>query len=379
MKKFLQNKWFLIGSVMVLLIGLTIVVAVWVLYASYSKSVVTTAELTSPHPNPTPTPTPDPLDPYSIALLGYGGPGHDGGALTDTIILAYIQPRKKSIHLITIPRDIWVELPLLPDGQTKGYKLNAAYAVGTDETQFKDRPVEFTGKGGGGSLAKYALAQVTGINPTYFFALNFYAFEHALDQLGGIEVRVPQGFDDPFYPIETEKNNTCTKSEEEIAALSATLSGDLLAEQFLCRYEHLYFEAGFQLMDGATALKYVRSRHSSQSGNDFSRSQRQLAVIEAVKKRVLNLNFVPKILPLIQSLSANIQTDIDATNLTELIAASKELEDYSIDRVILSEKNVLQSSRSADRQYILTAQPSAQSAQPWSSVHQYVLDQVDQN
>lgn len=369
------------ASIVIALVSFTVIaISAWgiIAYSSYQSSVVETKSLpTTPDPSATPTPTPDPLGPYSILLLGYGGPGHDGGSLTDTIILAYIQPRKETVHLISIPRDLWVQLPLLENRETKGYKINAAYAIGKDLRQYPKRPEEFSGAGGGGSLAKHALLQVTGVEPNYFLAVNFYAFEQAIDTLGGISVRVPFGFDDPYYPIAGEEDNTCEKSEEEITALTATLSGDLLNQQFECRYEHLYFDAGTQEMDGETALKYVRSRHSSQAGNDFSRAERQQAVIEAVEKKVIAVNFFPKIVTLLQSLSRNLETDIDSATLSEFILKAPELQNYSIERVVLSEENVLQSSRSSDRQYVLVPKGSSPENPDWEIIRQYIQEQVE--
>lgn len=373
-----EHKWLALGIGILCLVVIAISANAFILFSSYQSAVVTTDTLPEPAaPNATPSPTPDPLGPYSILLLGYGGPGHDGGALTDTIILAYIQPRKESIHLISLPRDIWVNLPLLPNNQTKGYKINAAYAIGRDPRQYKERPTEFTGDGGGGSLAKYAVKQITGIEPTYFMAVNFFAFEQAIDELGGIAVRVSQGFDDPYYPLAGEEKNACGKSEEEIAALSATLSGDLLNQQFNCRYEHLYFDAGLQEMDGVTALKFVRSRHSNQAGNDFSRAERQQAVIEATKQKIITLNFLPKIMPLLQSLARNLETDIDATTLSSLLSKAPEIEKYSVHRVVLSENNVLKASRSPDGQYVLLPDTATDSAQPWQPVAEFILKETE--
>ena len=349
---------------------LTLTVFAVVSWKGYQSAVVTTTV----HRDPETSPTPDPLGPYSILLLGHGDPQHAGGSLTDSMILAYIQPRKKSIHLISLPRDIWVELPLLPDGEKKGYKINAAYAVGKDPRQYLERPEAFRGEGGGGSLAKYAVSTVTGIEPDYFVALNFYAFSSAIDALGGITVSVPQGFDDPYYPIEEEKENDCGLPPEEIAALTATLSGNLLIDHFGCRYEHIYFDAGPQPMDGETALKFVRSRHSTQSGNDFARAERQQVVIEAVKKKIFSINFLPKIIPLINSLSQNISTDIDTAKLTELIGDAEELKSYDIYRVVLSESNVLKSGRSRDRQYILL--PNA-GDQNWDEIHAFIDKEIN--
>lgn len=377
MKWFSEHKWLAITLGVLLLLSAVISATFFTLVSNYQSAVVNTSTLIeSPNPDATPTPTPDPLGPYSILILGYGGPGHDGGSLTDTMILAYIQPRKESIHLLSIPRDIWVDLPLLPNNETKGYKINAAYAIGKDAQQYADRPQEFTGEGGGGSLAKYAVEKVTGIRPTYFLGVNFFAFEQAIDQLGGITVRVPQGFDDPFYPLAEEKQNSCGKTEEEIAAVTASLSGDLLIAEFPCRYEHLFFEAGSQEMNGATALKYVRSRHSNQAGNDFSRAERQQAVIEAVKQKVISLNFLPKIIPLMNSLARNIQTDIDGQTLSSLITKAPELEQYKIQRLVLSEKNSLQAGRSPDGQFVLLAKESSHSAEPWKAVSEFITQET---
>lgn len=362
----------ILGILIILLFTGTIIAVIS--WSGYQSAVVTTSTHVETGTTPTPTPTPDPLGPYSILLLGHGDPGHDGGSLTDSMILAYIQPRKESIHLISIPRDIWVELPLIKDGK-KGYKINAAYAIGKDPRQYPDRAEAFKGEGGGGSLAKYAVSTVTGIQPDYFVAVNFFAFSSAIDAIGGVTVNVPQGFDDPFYPIEEEKHNSCGLTEEDIAALTATLSGDLLIKNFPCRYEHLYFEAGPQEMDGETALKFIRSRHSTQSGNDFARAERQQVLVEAVKKKIVNINFIPKIIPLIQSLSQNIKTDVDSSNLTKLIGDAEELQRYTIHRVVLSESNVLKTGRSSDRQFIL--QPKNGDITDWTETHTFINQEVE--
>src|SRR4029079_1900658 len=59
----------------------------------------------------------------NILLLGIGGPGHDGANLTDTILLASIDPITNKTALISVPRDFWVKIP--GDGYQK---INAAYA-----------------------------------------------------------------------------------------------------------------------------------------------------------------------------------------------------------------------------------------------------------
>ena len=110
-----HHKVLAIVSLLVLSLVLTITVLAVVTLQGYQSTVVETTTHHDPETSPTPPPTPDPLAPYSILLLGHGDPQHAGGSLTDSMILAYIQPRKQSIHLISLTRDIWVELPLLPD------------------------------------------------------------------------------------------------------------------------------------------------------------------------------------------------------------------------------------------------------------------------
>ena len=224
----------------------------------YGNVVVHAPIVGLPFMNPAaPTPTPDPLAPYSVLLLGYGGADHDGGYLTDTMIVARIAPKNKTVHLIAIPRDIWVELPITKNG-TEPHKVNFAYAVGLDNRRYTQKPADFSGKGGGGAMAKYAAGLVMGFPIDHFVAVSFAGFEKSIDVLDGVDVEVPHTFDDPLYPIESEKENDCGKSPEDIEALTATLSATLIEKEFLCRYEQLHFDKGLEYMDGVRALKFVR-------------------------------------------------------------------------------------------------------------------------
>lgn len=302
---------------------------------------------------PVATPTPNPLAPFSVLFLGYAGGNHDGALLTDSIILARIQPETQQIFLISVPRDLWVYLPLAQD-ELIPYKINSAYAWGSSTTQYLDRPSQYTGKAGGGQMAKNTLSKVLGVPVDNFVALDFQAFVKTIDILGGINVNVQKSFEDPLYPLEDpEIDQTCGKSEEEIAALTATMSGTKLEEQFPCRYETLSFERGVQLMDGITALKFARSRHSPTDGGDYNRSARQRLVIEAIKDRVFSINFLPKAIPFVNTLSYHLLTDLSLNDLQKLILKAEEYRQYEIVSYALTEENVLTQSRSANGQFIL--------------------------
>ena len=301
---------------------------------------------------PTATPTPDPLAAYSILLLGYGGGTHDGGLLTDSIMLAQIAPREEEVRLISIPRDLWAPMPISGNEMTNK-KINEAYAIGADDKKYPNKQAEFTGKAGGGEMAKYVVEQVTGIKPNYFAAIDFDGFTKIIDSLGGVDIKVPQTFDDPFYPIEELKNDACGKSEDDMKALEATMSGDKLEQQYTCRYENLHFDKGIQHMDGATALKYARSRHSTIGGGDFNRAERQKLVVTAIRDKIMSIGFVSKIIPTIQTLTKHITTDVDFASMGELVTKIPEVANYKVVSIALTDTNVLVNAKASTGQFIL--------------------------
>jgi len=106
-------------------------------------------------------------------------------------------------------------------------------------------------------------------------------------------------------------------------------------------------------MDSLTALKFVRSRHSKEDGGDFNRSARQKLVIEAVKKKIISLNFIPKLIPFVNSLAGNLTTDINLEQMQKLISRADEFQTYQIESFPITDINLLINSTSVDRQSIL--------------------------
>jgi len=205
--------------------------------------------------------------------------------------------------------------------------------------------------------------------------INFAGFVSAFDSLGDIKVNVPVTFDDEFYPIEGKETETCDKSEEDIAALTATMSGYTLEQQFTCRYEALHFDAGPQIMDAETALKFVRSRHSAQHGGDFGRSERQQALITAVMNKVLTPTGLLKLVPTALQLTKYVQTDITPDKIREIVTTHEGLSEYTLTTVRLTDKNALKQTYSADRQYILV--PTSGQGD-WTSVRELFKSEVIQ-
>jgi len=189
----------------------------------------------------------------NFVILGISGGNHAGSTLTDSIIFGSIDFTKKEVLLVSIPRDVW-----LPSLKTK---INSSFYYGEKKK-----------KGGGLILAKSSVSEVVGKPVSYGFILDFEAFRKVIDLIGGIEINVNAPFEDKLFPIAGKENDNCVGSDPE----------------FTCRYETVRFEKGVQNMDGALALKFVRSRGSLDNGqgNDFSRSQRQQLVITAIAKKI---------------------------------------------------------------------------------------------
>lgn len=189
-------------------------------------------------------------DRINILLLGMGGKKHEGGYLTDTIILASFQPSTKKVALLSIPRDMMIAV------EGMGWqKINAVNALA--ERKKSDS---------GGEAISQALSDVLDMPIHYYFRIDFEGFSNIIDHLDGLDIYVENTLSDYSYPI----------------------SGREDYEDYFARFEHLYIEEGWQKMDGDLALKYVRSRHAGGiEGSDFARARRQQKLIQAVKDKLL--------------------------------------------------------------------------------------------
>lgn len=299
-----------------------------------------------------PSPSPDPLRPRNFLIMGYGGGGHQGGKLSDSIIIIHISPKENQIHLITIPRDLWVDLPLNTNNSLKS-KINAALAIGSDDKKYPQKQDLYKGKFGGLNLSKKVVEDITQLPIDGVAIINFSTFVSTIDFLGGLEIEIPYSFTDEFYPIEGLENEPCDKTEEDIKALSATMSGYLLETQFGCRYESIAFKKGKQKLTGDDALKFVRSRHSGTDGGDFGRSTRQSAVITALQQKLLSPAILPKVPELIARITKSIETNLSISQVIELANLYKNMREAPIESISVTTKNVLKESRSSDGQYIL--------------------------
>jgi len=248
------------------------------------------------------------FDRINILLLGMGGKNHEGGYLTDTIILASIEPSTKKVAMISIPRDMAV--PVEDMGWRKINNINA-YA-------------EVNNPGTGGLAISQAVSDMLNIPIDYYVRVDFEGFVNIINELDGVDVVVENTLEDYKYPV---------MGMEE-------------ADNYESRYEHLYIEKGIKHMDGDLALKYARSRHAfGIEGSDFARARRQQKIIEAAKEKILTfkLLFSPsKITNILDEFEEHVSTNLKVWEIVKLWDMLKEIEKENIiNKVIDNDPNGL--------------------------------------
>lgn len=308
---------------------------------------------------------------FNILLLGYAGGNHQGTYLTDTIILAHIDKKNKKALLISIPRDVWVKVPTKSKDAFHA-KINSVYEIGLFPNTYPDVNKSY-GKVSKTGLINFAINEITGLSVDNYITIDFTGFTKAIDVIGEVEVNVETTFDDSKYPIEGKEDDLCGKEQPDFEELEkiATNSPELA---FPCRYELIHFEAGPQIMTGEAALKFVRSRNSNQDGGDFGRAKRQQILLEAIKDKILSIGFIPKIIPLLNELSDHIETDIPLEQMQKLLSEIKNSHDYAIKRIVITNNDYLDYSRSEDGQFILIPK---EGIDKWSSVKKWINDSIN--
>lgn len=268
----------------------------------------------------------------NVLLVGYGGAGHQGGMLADLIQIAHFDFEKEILAFISIPRDL--ELSLDNGSYRKINNVFSSHMTGADPMI------------NAGQVTKNLLSSVTNLNIKYFISVDFVGFQRLVGkELGSIEVDVAANFEDQWYPIEGKQLEPCGYSNEEIAQLTATLSGFELEKQFTCRYETIYFPAGLQKMEGADALKYVRSRHSS---SDFDRSRRQVEVLTGIRKKLFDLEALSNIPSFFKQVNQHVTTDLDLEILEYFAPLLVDANNFTVKNINISTENVLNSSSSSN-------------------------------
>lgn len=232
----------------------------------------------------------------NILLLGIGGGNHEAPDLTDTIIVASLDPVNDKLVLLSVPRDLWVKIP--GNGQER---INAAFEYGKMNSDAKG---ETELNRDGVDTADQVLETVLGIPIHYHALINFKAFESMVNALGGVDVNV------------TKEGSVYEVLWIEGTSLHYTLN----------------VQPGLQHFDGNRALYYARSRQTSARG-DFDRGERQRTLIAAIKDKAFSVGTFSnpiKVSNLLDSLGNNVYTDFDSGSIKCLYKQISEVPSANI-------------------------------------------------
>jgi len=196
---------------------------------------------------------PLPAGQTKILLLGSDQRPNDRGYRTDTMMLVTIDTGPKTVSVVSFPRDLWVKVPSLYE-----MKINQVQALGGFDATAEMFQANF------------------GVRPDYYILTNFAGFTSFFDSQGGVDVEVGQDLTDECS-LPQRVDGMCT------------------------------VKAGTVHMNGATALWYVRSRHSS---SDFDRLRRAQEVVYAISKKLINNISLQKLSEIKAALQNNIETNM---------------------------------------------------------------------
>lgn len=277
-------------------------------------------------------------DRVNLLVMGFGGGNHPGAYLTDSMLILSIDPATGKSAMISVPRDLWVQIP--PDsGQYN--KINAAYEYGLSNGYGSEQ----AGKVAAGDLAARKISDVTGLNVKYWMTLDFTGFRDLVDALGGVDINVLRPFT-ADYPKNDDPNIDPTVIQ-------------------------VHFNAGQQHMNGERAIEYARAREVLDNpieGTDFARSQRQQILIKAIVAKMTSIPSWPHLWGALDALQKSIYTNLSAYDLYQFV---RKLDINNAKRIGLTNDNVLQDGTSNDGQYILQPRDGN-----WNLIPQYIQQQL---
>ena len=259
---------------------------------------VVNAEGTTVAPPPTPAVVPevelpswDGASRVNILFMGVDYRDYlanQGPPRTDTMILFTIDPQSKTAGFLSIPRDLWVNVP------GYGYnRINMAYPIGEGNQL----------PGGGAGMAMKTVEQVIGVPIQYYGMIDFNSFERVIDKLGGLYICIPEKV--RIDPIGDKKPTN--------------------------------LKPGCQTLHGYEALAYARNRYTA--NGDVDRAERQQRVIYALRNQVFSPANFPTLVtqgPAIYNVvSAGVHTNLSIDDMLKLAVLLRQVPDANIKHGII--------------------------------------------
>lgn len=239
-------------------------------------------------------PTPQPWDGASrVTVLIMGLDYRDwaageGAPRTDTMILFTIDPLERTAGMLSVPRDMWVNIPGFEYG-----RINTAYSLGE----------AYQIPGGGPGLAMETVEELLGVPIDYYAQIDFSAFIRFIDEIEGVKIDIKEKI--AVDPLGDNNNKT--------------------------------LKPGVQTLPGDLALAYARARKTE--GGDFDRAQRQQQVVMGIRDRVLSVNMLPTLISkapiLYQELAAGVNTNLNLEQAIQLAWLASQIPDEKITRGVI--------------------------------------------
>jgi len=220
---------------------------------------------------------------FTLLMMGIDRRADETGLAfrTDTMILVSLDPRTRRIGMLSIPRDLYVEVP----GWSQYQRINTPMVLGEN-----NRP------GTGPQLAMQTVQYNLGIRVHDYMVVDFQALTGLVDAIGGVEVSIDYTINDRLYP------------------------------DMAYGYDPFYLAAGTHILDGTDALKFARTRHGD---SDIQRGQRQQQVIQGIRDRVMDFNLLPQLIIraplLLEAFSDNVHTSMDLDQMIRLAWYVKDI------------------------------------------------------
>jgi LCP family protein required for cell wall assembly len=231
----------------------------------------------------------------TILLVGIDfAPGRDAH-LTDTMLVATLDPDDGSVAMISIPRDLY-GVPL-GDGRVYNAKLNSLMSAASAD------PVTYPR--GGPATLKAAIGELLGTRIHYFAAIDIEGMREVIDTVGGVDIVAERAIDDPRY--------------------ADTLTGQ----------RGFFLAAGPHHLDGATAMAYIRSRQG-QGDSDFTRAARQQQVLTAIVEKLTAGDLLTSLPGLLDAVKGNVATDVPSGRIPSIAARVQDADLRDVERVVLT-------------------------------------------
>lgn len=240
-------------------------------------------------------PTPGDGERINVLLVGVDALADRQATLTDTMMVASLDPVGRSVSLLSVPRDL-VNTPL-GNGDQFGPKLNSLMG-------YADRHPEAFPQGGMRALQD-AVGAVLEIPIHYYARLDFGGFIAMVDAVGGVDVTVTRGFEDPGYDGYGFDSRGYSISE------------------------------GQHHLDGANALAYARSRKGA-GESDFTRAARQQQILVAMREQMMEGASLLFELPgLLDAVGRTMRSDVPVDQLPTLAAILDEVDREDMVSVVI--------------------------------------------